>query len=116
MQKFLPLVALLLTGCSWQPPLYGHTTTSADLRGDVLALLKKDLFAQYHCTTVAVIDSALIQNTPTAVVEEWQVNACGQTYTYNVVLNPHVQLAPTRAGQAPTYGTAIQLVDRSATR
>jgi len=113
MKKILVL-SLFLSGCGWLPPLYGHTSTTPALQGDVVKLIKEDLKAKYSCDTLGLVDSEVKQKSDTLVVEEWTVNACRNTYTYDVVLTPNVWIpAPKDSGMKPTRGTAIQLVDRT---
>ena len=116
MKKAVLGFALLLTGCGWLPPLYGHTSTTSELRGDIVRLMKEDLKAKYNCDTIGLIDSEVKQKSKRMVVEEWTVNACRQSYTYDVVLTPDVWIPPAKGSEQrkPTRGTAIQLVDRSA--
>lgn len=116
MKRIILVTGLLLTGCGWLPPLYGHTSTSEALRGDIVDLIKEDLRAKYNCDTIGLVDSEVKQKSKRMIVEEWTVNACRQSYTYDVVLTPDVLIPAKEKGQKPTRGTAIQLVDRSAPR
>lgn len=114
MKKTVLGFTLLLSGCGWLPPLYGHTSTTAELRGDIVKLMKEDLKAKHNCDTIGLIDSEVKQKTKRMVVEEWTVSACRRSYTYDVVMTPDVIIPSNVKGQTPTRGTAIQLVDRSA--
>lgn len=118
MKKIIVAVALLLSGCGWLPPLYGQTSTTEDLRRDIVNLIKEDTRAKYGCDTIGLIDSQVKQKSKRMVVEEWVVSACRQTYTYDVVLTPDVWIPAPKGSERkePTRGTAIQLVDRSAPR
>lgn len=97
-----------LAGCAWQPPFYGTTQTTPELRADILQLLRDDLALAHHCTgKIQVVDTRITAAHTFMQAEDWRVQACGHTHLYTVTLTPTTRYnKETRQHEA---ATAIRL-------